>query len=317
MSGGYRRKVSKLLIKYLKRLAWPEDLGAPLKLDRLSGLGANQVFAATFRDGKAAIKLSKSPREQVFYQDIAPLLRQQGLETPTLLWSTSYEGTYLIVLEWLEELLPESRWRNDGEVLHYLAKLHSSGLTHPILNAASWTSHMNEQAAKLLSQSEQAFYRLEWARAHSGPMLAGPHIVSGDPNGRNWGIRTRVGAKPNLVLFDWERIGLGSAALDLAGVVFGEPENAVFEAIATGYLRHSHREGHQSPISKANREVYSLVREMKIARIFIAAVLLSRHCEALEKPSPASKVGVLPESVTSYYYSRFSSWLEATVKTYS
>lgn len=61
-------------------------------------------------------------------------------------------------------------------------------------------------------------------------------LISGDPNPTNWAVRMD-GA---LVLFDWERFGAGTPALDLAITVPGLGDAAAYRRVATRYLEDQH-----------------------------------------------------------------------------
>jgi aminoglycoside phosphotransferase (APT) family kinase protein len=56
-------------------------------------------------------------------------------------------------------------------------------------------------------------------------------VISGDPNPSNWGRRERG----QLVLFDWERFGVGQPELDVAIVIRGLPSRGEIEAVASHY----------------------------------------------------------------------------------
>ena len=58
-------------------------------------------------------------------------------------------------------------------------------------------------------------------------------MISGDPNPTNWSVRE----DGTVVLFDWERVGYGTPALDLAITVpgLGTPDD--YRRVVEGYLR--------------------------------------------------------------------------------
>lgn len=287
---------------------WPAHLSKPCNIRRLAGLGVGQVFSAHLGSRPAIIKITPCGRERWFYQHLAHPLAGCGISAPLLLWAGSLPTAKspersVIVLEKIPRLLPKARWRADPGTLATLARLHSctaqghlppgskvSG-KHGGLKAESWPAAMNEEAAQLFAKAEQAHTVLEQARRRSRAFLAPEHIVSGDPNGSNWGLR-RTG---QLVLFDWERVGLGSAALDLAGVAYGEPDDDEFTAIARLYL--SFRPGY-------GQLVRELVAKIKLARLYFAALLLSRHQRGQQ---------ALPPAVLGYYRGQFLAWARRAV----
>jgi hypothetical protein len=56
--------------------------------------------------------------------------------------------------------------------------------------------------------------------------------ISGDPNPLNWGLR----ADRQAVLFDWERVGLGPLAFDLAITIPGLAQQVDAQLVAQAYL---------------------------------------------------------------------------------
>lgn len=280
---------------------WPAHLSKPRNIRLLAGLGLGQVYSAHLGPRPAIIKIAPSPRERWFYQHLALPLARCGISTPLLLWAGTLPAAQspersVIVLEKIPCLLPKTRWRADPGTLATLARLHSGttlGRLPPgsMLKAEHWPAGMNEEAAQIFAKAEQAHMVLEQARRRSHTFLAPEHIVSGDPNGSNWGLR-RIG---QLVLFDWERVGLGSAALDLAGVAYGEPDDDELAAIARLYL--SFRPGYRQLVGE-------LVAKIKLARVCFAALLLSRH-HRRERP--------LPAAVLDYYQGQFLAWARRAV----
>ncbi|EMK6962173.1 choline kinase, partial [Vibrio cholerae] len=60
-------------------------------------------------------------------------------------------------------------------------------------------------------------------------------LISGDTNDGNWGIRQNG----ELVLFDWERFGYGSPAIDLAPLVQGLGSMDEYASIIERYTQHN------------------------------------------------------------------------------
>ena len=69
-------------------------------------------------------------------------------------------------------------------------------------------------------------------RSEAQHWLDGDVLVSADPNPSNWGVRD----DGSLVLFDWERVGLATAAVDVAITVPGLPRRDQVELVAAAYL---------------------------------------------------------------------------------
>ncbi len=73
-------------------------------------------------------------------------------------------------------------------------------------------------------------------RQESAPLFEPRHPISGDPNPTNWGIRH----DGTVVLFDWERVSAGTAALDLAISIPWLPDESAYHLMATAYLGPDH-----------------------------------------------------------------------------
>ena len=104
--------------------------------------------------------------------------------------------------------------------------------------------------------------------------------ISGDPNPSNWGLRED--ASP--VLFDWERFGAGTPALDLAITVPGLGDEDDRRAVASTYL--DGWPGAPFPIDR-------LTRDMALAKAWTVVELLSGYAEGQVRA--ASVIGRLLE----------------------
>lgn len=280
--------------KIIENIKWPSLLGKPKKQDNLFGMGLGRAYEVEFQDFAAIVKVSPSKKEKEFYEFLAPRLNLAGVDTPILYWSTSISDNNLIVLEKINSTLPKERWRADEQVLQFLAKMHELKipLTEMKLNPDVWTQQMNVSCRKFFKPSDQDFVfdLFEGLRNQYQHLFEPSHLVSGDPSGRNWGVRENG----DLVLFDWERVGVGTSTLDLMGVAFGEPNDEVFLEIARLYLKH-----------RSNLKILEgeLARETQVARVHIAAVMLDIH---------AKGKGHLSKKVYPYFQKQFPSWLRNT-----
>lgn len=96
--------------------------------------------------------------------------------------------------------------------------------------------------------------------------------ISGDPNPLNWGLRNDGTA----VLFDWERFGQGSAALDLAITAPGLVTPESFQLIAERYLQAMTGIGTPQAVTRLSRDialakVWSIVEFLSMVRAGIVA----------------------------------------------
>ncbi len=92
--------------------------------------------------------------------------------------------------------------------------------------------------------------------------------ISGDPNPTNWGLRQ----DRTPVLFDWERFGAGTLALDLAVTVTGLGNHAVHTTIARRYGR-AWAEQETTPPWTADR----LAHEIGVAKVWSMVEFLAAH----------------------------------------
>ncbi|CAH6874715.1 hypothetical protein VCHA29O37_260030 [Vibrio chagasii] len=100
----------------------------------------------------------------------------------------------------------------------------------------------------------------------SGALFDQKTLISGDANEGNWGRRDNG----ELVLFDWERFGYGSPAIDLAPLVSRMGTLSDYEFIVDQYLPHN---------NLISRE--DLIRQLIIAKSWIVIevtnILVSRN----------------------------------------
>jgi hypothetical protein len=234
--------------------AWPTDLPADLRVylerkygppDAIVQLSGGQsgawVYRVRFSAESLIIKATPRKLEAWFYIDRAPALRRAGIDIPRLEWSSHEDEQHWLVLEDIATPLPRERWLADPAVMGTLRLLHSIPLPEPAdLNAdmfqPGWTEGMNTAAVRLLPEEHAAaaLTTLERLRQRATSMGLFRHecLISGDPNPTNWGLRP----DGTPVLFDWDRFGLGTPALDLGITVPGLGDRDAFRAVATAYL---------------------------------------------------------------------------------
>lgn len=220
--------------------AWPEALravvdarvGAPVTEHLLGGLGGRQVLRLDGPSGRAVLKTSPHPRELRFYRDLAPVL-EPGIAVPQAFWCDQDH----LLLEHLSEPLTRERWLADAAVMRSLAALHRSERARLLLRdpfRPGWTPELSAAAvARLAPGRREATERaLERLRLEADRWLVGEVLVSADPNPLNWGVR----ADGAVVLFDWERVGLATPAVDVAVTVPGLPSRDQLELATAAYL---------------------------------------------------------------------------------
>jgi hypothetical protein len=227
---------------------WPDSLreglvgrhGPPRACTRLAGLSRNRVWRVAFDGVDFIVKASPSGVEAAFYGSVAPVVFGPGGATPGFVAACGpVRGTGAltwIVLESIPHPLPRSRWSADPEVMAVLARLHGAD-PEPLeieLFAPGWSEERNERVLAFLPAGARARTgpRLAAMRLEAQPLFEPEGWISGDPNPRNWGLRD----DGSLVLFDWERLGLGRPELDLAITLpgLGDPDGFARVARASG-----------------------------------------------------------------------------------
>lgn len=205
----------------------------------LHGLSHNQIWRMRFDTRTVILKGSESPREFRFYREIAPQLHTGGVCTPQLMGTWHTAEQYWIAIEEIPIALHRDRWLGDPAVLQLLWHLHHSKIEpqsprHNLFQP-QWTKAMTTEALTYFSYDErdELDHLLVNYQQMSQTLFTATHWISGDPNPRNWGVRT----DGTVVLFDWERFGRGAPAIDLAITVPGLGTRADYEQVAAGYLQ--------------------------------------------------------------------------------
>jgi len=176
------------------------------------------------------------------------------------------------------------------EVLSMLARLHGyppdpSWTCHP----HGWSAAALEASLALLALPDHAAQQMRCFHQHSEALFRHPGLISGDSNAGNWGRRDNG----EWVLFDWERFGTGSPAIDLAPLIKGMGTPQAFKAMAERYrLIAGYPDGHD------------LAKEIAIAKAWIVTeVVLLLH---------ARQKSDYPRYL-SWYREHLPGWLASTV----
>lgn len=182
-------------------------------------------------DGTPCIRKSgASPVERHFYQRAAPHLR--GINIPALL---KIEGETLF-LEQIPHHVTLTQLHHNEQTFIQLASLHNSRYQPDFaLKAHRWSLADTNESLSVLCLPESACETIRHFQQLGHELFAEQYLISGDANEGNWGTRDNG----ELVLFDWERFGYGSPAIDLAPLVPRMGSLAEYEAIIERYLRHS------------------------------------------------------------------------------
>lgn len=196
----------------------------------LSRMGAANVTLISDDAGHRVIeKYPVSEVEFAFYLSAAPRLAQAEILSPALLSADAARRK--LRLEYIPHPVDQAAVAGD-EVLSMLARLHAyppepSWIYHP----HGWSTAALEASLALLALPDRAAGQMRRFHRHSGALFRHPGLISGDSNAGNWGRRS----SGEWVLFDWERFGTGSPAIDLAPLIMGMGTLEAFNTLADRY----------------------------------------------------------------------------------
>lgn len=233
--------------------------GTATLIEPLSGQSRSNVWRVHFRSRSVIVKAKAHPHEVAFYKVAAPWLRLQGLPIPNMEWCWTSDDISWLIIEDVSQPLPCTRWRADSEILKVLGRLHqlplNKQLKRSLLFRPRWTATMTRKALTYLP-SDHAIWmlpRLELLRHKYEHLFLPDCYISGDPNPTNWGISE----DGKLMLYDWERFGLGKPALDLAITIAGLGNMTTFREVAASYNK-----------INAHSAVESLARDIATAKVW-------------------------------------------------
>jgi aminoglycoside phosphotransferase (APT) family kinase protein len=266
-------------------------------------MSRSQTFRVRGPRGSAVVKGGARPAEARFYQTVMPVLKEYGVAIPEPKWlARDGEGLWWLILEDVPQPLPRQRWVADREVLAMLKRLHvapafripvsSEGFFRP-----RWTRAMDEAILSCFGAEHVA----DLTASLGSKRDAYRHIflpqcpISGDPNPTNWGLR----ADASVVLYDWERFGMGTPALDLAITIPGLGDEDTFARVASAYLR-ADDENDGEAIAKRVENVPStieaLANEIAAAKVWSVVEFLGMGAgdDISATPATYSLVGEFP-----------------------
>lgn len=174
-------------------------------------------------DGTPCIRKSgASSVERHFYQRAAPHLR--GVNTPALL---RVEGETLF-LEQIPHPVTLAQLHHNKQTFVQLASLHNANYQPDFaVKVHGWSLADTDEALSVLCLPESASTTIRHIQQLGRELFEESYLIPGDSNEGNWGTRDNG----ELVLFDWERFGYGSPAIDLAPLVPRMGSLVEYEAI--------------------------------------------------------------------------------------
>lgn len=267
---------------------WLNDHGfmvrEPVWLHGIGSVGAYRCFST---QESVVAKVTPSRQEYAVYSEIRPRLTHWGVSMPETLGHGQEGQTFWWVMEDVPRPLPKHRWQADPAMVETLFRLHARSWqsAFPIPNPfrPQWTDETTLAAVSCFDKggrSTLAHHLALWKQA-AIPLLNPCCWISGDPNPTNWGIR-EDGA---VVLFDWERFGLGTPAIDLAITMpgLGSRGGKLERSLASYYIGFWERTGSTAPYTVA-----SLAQSIRIAKVWSSVDFLGMFARGI-LPSTAER----------------------------
>ncbi|EKY3918121.1 phosphotransferase [Enterobacter hormaechei] len=255
----------------------------------LSKMGTAKVALNVSECGHKVIeKCPVGEVEYSFYQDAATELNQIGISTPKLFSADA--SLHMLRMEYIPHKVEQDDVADDDAIV-MLGRLHC----YPANSAWRYRTHLwselaLEKALTLLAIPEKTVQQLRLFQKCSDVMFGYQNLISGDSNAGNWGRRKNG----ELVLFDWERFGKGSPAIDLAPLIKGMGTKQTFIDIAERYCRLSF-----------HPDFNALAREIAIAKAWIVTEVIVLLNERKNAAFPL---------YLNWYRKHLPKWLDDTVK---
>lgn len=230
-----------------------------MSVENLSRMGVARVELLVDETGHQIIE--KCPVGEVeyhFYQQAARELTQAGVSVPTLLSADA--DLRRLRLEYIPCEVNQDDVSGD-EILATLNCLHRYAASPQwIYHSHAWSEYALEHSLRLLALPDKNAQQLRRFRQCSDVLFGYQSLISGDSNAGNWGRR----ANGEVVLFDWERFGTGSPAIDLAPLIKGMGTKQTFIDLAECYCQLSGQQNFKA-----------LAREIAIAKAWIVTEVIT------------------------------------------
>lgn len=235
-------------MKILKE--WPQNIiqyitenhGQPIAIEKLNGIkDEGGCYRLSLKDTSIIIKLMTEAREYYFYTRCTKYMKAARKSIPELYWSFQEGARYWCILEDIAYPFPRDRWKADEGVIDFLATFHfemwQKKLPMEDYYKPQWTNDLTEAVLDLYPTNVAKNLKpsLINVQENSQQLFKEQCWINGDTNPTNWGVR-RDGS---VVLFDWERISIGSPAIDLAITLpgLGTEDNSLELLLSKRYLK--------------------------------------------------------------------------------
>ncbi len=199
-------------------------------MEDLANMGSASVSLSQFEEQLCIHKQNVSEVELGFYLYAARQLLT--VNTPKLLAVRDSS----LFLERIPNRITLDSLVADQRSFQQLAAIHTSDYQPSFtVKEHSWKPESTEQALSVLDLPKSTQQSIRDIQAMSSQLFHQTTLISGDTNDGNWGTR----ANGDLVLYDWERFGYGSPAIDLAPLVTGLGSLGDYTSIVERYLRYN------------------------------------------------------------------------------
>lgn len=229
--------------------------------ENLSRMGAAKVQLIADQHGNQVIeKCPVSDVEYSFYEHAADPLCGV-IESPRLLHADTHRRS--LTLEYVPHKISQEEVTGD-DILKRLSRLHDYPAEPGwIYQSHTWSESALEKSLSLLELPVRAEQQMRCFQQAGSVLFSQEGLISGDTNAGNWGRRENGDA----VLFDWERFGTGSPAIDLAPLVKGMGSKHSISQLAERYC-----------VFATHSATGRLAREIALAKAWIVTeVVLLLH----------------------------------------
>ncbi|MCM7166804.1 MULTISPECIES: phosphotransferase family protein [Enterobacter] len=255
--------------------------------ENLSRMGAAKIQLIADQHGNQVIeKCPVSDVEYSFYEHAADPLCGV-IESPRLLHADTHRRS--LTLEYVPHKICQEEVAGD-DILKRLSSLHDYPADPAwIYHTHTWSESALEKSLSLLELPMRAEQQMRCFQQAGSVLFSQGCLISGDTNAGNWGRRENG----DVILFDWERFGTGSPAIDLAPLVKGMGSKQSILQLAERYC-----------FFATHSDAYQLAREITIAKAWIVTeVVLLLH----ERKKPDLNLYL------NWYRKHLPDWLEESV----
>lgn len=260
-----------------------------MSVENLSRMGVASVALLVDEAGYQFIeKYPVGEVEYHFYQQTARELTHAGVAIPKLL--SADPDLRRLRLEYIPREVNQDDVSGD-EILATLNCLHRyTASPQWLYHNHAWSEYALEHSLRLLALPDKNARQLRRFRQCSDALFDYQSLISGDSNAGNWGRRVNG----DVVLFDWERFGRGSPAIDLAPLIKGMGTKQAFIDLAERYCQLS-----------GQQNIKALAREIAIAKAWIVTEVITLLYER--------KKSIFPLYLN-WYKEHLPDWLDTTEK---